>query len=468
MAAEQWFYGKGRETLGPVDRATLIALFAEGTISRSTLVWKDGMAAWIAVGKVEGLLPSAAPPPQPPRPPALPDPPPKPVLKADPRAERVDARPATDIRGDDAHLRNSQATEKLPGAMKLAEEGARRAAEARVEPAQAPAAPPPPPVSAARGARQAPRAHEEPAAPPPPVVVAAPARALEPSPPSPMAVAAAAAAAVPKEKDRGVLGGIGAKLSEVGDLPTLSGLNVKDFLLEGLKKDTRAEDIEEVFIAGTTTTTPQLADVVTGWPVPRVFWRILGGALLTYFLLYIGLTSFNNLNFLPGLIVVGSFVVPMAVVVLFFELNIPRNVSVYQVGKMLLLGGAWSLVVTVFLFTVIPGSGTGAIIPAMLTGVTEETGKALALLLVASSSRWRWQLNGLLFGAAVGAGFAGFESAGYAFKHILGPLSDITASITLRGLLAPGGHVIWTAMVGSAIWKVKGDSKFDLKMLTHP
>ena len=40
---------------------------------------------------------------------------------------------------------------------------------------------------------------------------------------------------------------------------------------------------------------------------------------------------------------IGSFVVPFSVVVLFFELNTPRNVSVYQVGKMLLLGGALSL-----------------------------------------------------------------------------------------------------------------------------
>ena len=51
----------------------------------------------------------------------------------------------------------------------------------------------------------------------------------------------------------------------------------------------------------------------------------------------------------------------------------------------------------------------------MLKGVLEETGKALALLVVVGSLRYRWQLNGLLFGAAVGAGFAGFESAGYAF-----------------------------------------------------
>ena len=79
------------------------------------------------------------------------------------------------------------------------------------------------------------------------------------------------------------------------------------------------------------------------------------------------------------------------------------------------------------LFDVIPGSGVGSLVPALLTGATEETGKALALLIVLGSPRYRWQLNGLLFGAAVGAGFAGFESAGYALGAALGQRSVAAA-----------------------------------------
>ena len=83
--------------------------------------------------------------------------------------------------------------------------------------------------------------------------------------------------------------------------------------------------------------------------------------------------------------------------------------------------------------------------------------------------RYKWQLNGLLFGAAVGAGFAGFESAGYALRALFaGGWSGVLDSITIRALLSPGGHVIWTAMVGSALWRVKGDRPFATSMLTHP
>ena len=83
------------------------------------------------------------------------------------------------------------------------------------------------------------------------------------------------------------------------------------------------------------------------------------------------------------------------------------------------------------------------------------------------NARYRWQLNGLLFGAAVGAGFAGFESAVPVFR-LAASTDEALRMVTLRGLLAPGGHVIWTAIVGSAIWKAKGDKPFQFGMLMHP
>jgi RsiW-degrading membrane proteinase PrsW (M82 family) len=141
---------------------------------------------------------------------------------------------------------------------------------------------------------------------------------------------------------------------------------------------------------------------------------------------------------------------------------------------MVLLGGALSLVVTMLVGLVIP-SGVGNVFLAMLTGVVEEVGKGLVLLIIIGALRYRFQLNGLLLGAAVGAGFAGFESAGYAFNLSLANANSIaeatqlaTGNILIRGLLAPGGHVIWTAIVGSALWKVRGDQPFQVGMLFHP
>lgn len=281
----------------------------------------------------------------------------------------------------------------------------------------------------------------------------------------------------PSGGDRGVLGGIGAKISELTDLPTISDVPVKQVFTTGLKRDPNSGPPEDAFVVGTASTTPALEQVPRGWAAPRVFWRILAGAFATYLLLRLGVTRFQNINFLPGMMVIGSFIVPAAVVVFFFEMNSPRNVSIYQVAKMVLFGGALSLVATVVLHEFIPGAGTGKIGPALTTGFIEELAKALCLVLAVKEARYRWQLNGLLIGAAVGAGFAGFESAGYALQALLGALgvangsvniSGVFDTIMLRAVLAPGGHVIWTAMVGAAIWKAKGNAPFHWGVVTQP
>ncbi|MFN7943631.1 MAG: GYF domain-containing protein [Thermoanaerobaculia bacterium] len=290
---------------------------------------------------------------------------------------------------------------------------------------------------------------------------------------------------------------VGAKLSELGDVPTISNVPIREVLLGGLAAGRGAPplDVEEQLAVGTGRTTPALAQVATGWVPARLFWRALAASVGVYALLRLGYAQFHNSNLLPGMVLVGSFAVPLSVVILFFELNSPRNVSVYQVMKMLLVGGVVSLLVTLVVFRFFPDATAGeGIIPAVLVGVCEETGKALALLMLIGVARYRFQMNGLLFGSAVGAGFAGFESAGYAFRFgrdtavdamftalqqgadgqtafAFGQAAGVDEAVHIifqRGVLAPGGHVIWTALVGSALWKVKGDRKFELAMLFHP
>jgi RsiW-degrading membrane proteinase PrsW (M82 family) len=88
--------------------------------------------------------------------------------------------------------------------------------------------------------------------------------------------------------------------------------------------------------------------------------------------------------------------------------------------------------------------------------------------LTRGGGRYKYILNGLLLGAAVGAGFAAFESAGYAFRYLLiskGNYGQMTSVIYLRGFLAPFGHVAWTAIAAAAFWRVRGDAGFQLNML---
>ena len=63
----------------------------------------------------------------------------------------------------------------------------------------------------------------------------------------------------------------------------------------------------------------------------------------------------------------------------------------------------------------------------------------------------------------VGAGFAAFESAGYAFNAALGTrgidLVSLLQTEGVRALLTPLGHVLWTALLGAALFGASRDGR---------
>jgi Dienelactone hydrolase family len=73
-------------------------------------------------------------------------------------------------------------------------------------------------------------------------------------------------------------------------------------------------------------------------------------------LLFLGFLAmfkvFTNSNLLPGIILIGSFMVPVTIVVFFFETNSPRNVSLYLVGRAFFAGGVLSLAITLIMVQV--------------------------------------------------------------------------------------------------------------------
>jgi RsiW-degrading membrane proteinase PrsW (M82 family) len=161
-------------------------------------------------------------------------------------------------------------------------------------------------------------------------------------------------------------------------------------------------------------------------------------------------------------------------------MNTPRNVSLVMVGKLFIVGGLTGLC-TAMLAYMIPICGN-------IPGIVEESAKLLAVLLVARSVRYKYQLNGILFGATVGAGFACFETCGYGFDQILSTLTQVIqagqvaggfptaegisaavenmmANLVLRGVESPLGHVAWTAIAAGAFWRVKGDKPTSPAML---
>jgi RsiW-degrading membrane proteinase PrsW (M82 family) len=228
------------------------------------------------------------------------------------------------------------------------------------------------------------------------------------------------------------------------------------------------EELEESLAAGAPQTTPPLAAVSTQWPRPWAFSRLLILALTVYGVFLMAWSQSGNRNLIPGLILAGSFAVPMSILVLFFECNVRRNVSMYQVLRMLLMGGVLALLLSLFMYRLgdaFPVQWLGA----SIAGLVEEPAKLLTLLLVINNARYRYILNGLLLGAAVGTGFAAFESAGYAFRAGLEEGSIAMRDVILmRGLLAPFTHIVWTAVAAGALWRVKRAAPFSWRMIQEP
>ena len=105
---------------------------------------------------------------------------------------------------------------------------------------------------------------------------------------------------------------------------------------------------------------------------------------------------------------------------------------------------------------------------AMLVGLIEESCKALAVIWFIRNRKLRSEIDGVILGAAAGAGFATLETIGYALTAYLGGFSDgggltaLNATLLLRGLLAIFGHVTWTAIVVGAVWRDRGQRSFKL------
>jgi protease PrsW len=259
----------------------------------------------------------------------------------------------------------------------------------------------------------------------------------------------------------GILDAVGHHVRSITGTERLEEFSVQEFFADVSRRRTDA-DIEEFFIVGTRLTTPELRDVNATWPKPWLFFKALTLSLLIYAGFAFAFSTFRNANLIPGLIMTGAFAVPLSVVFFFFEMNVLRNISVYQVFKSLIAGGLLSLITSLYGFQLLQLGWLGA----SSAGIIEETGKLLALLIMYRQTQNRWILNGLLLGGAVGAGFAVFESAGYALRIlVLGGPNAMFDSIWIRGLLAPGAHVAWTALVGAALWRVRGNKPVSLAIL---
>lgn len=184
-----------------------------------------------------------------------------------------------------------------------------------------------------------------------------------------------------------------------------------------------------------------------GW-----WWKTLLTGLGLWLITIVVTVVTLNANLIPTLILVGSFLVPLCVV-LFAAERLQGNMSVTAVILLFFLSGLFGVLGASLLEAYL----TGSVWTLLLIGIIEETLKLVILVVAGRRYVPKTAHQGALLGAVVGAGFAAFESAGYAFNAALsaGNGVDLVALVqteVLRAALSPVGHVLWTSILGAVLF----------------
>lgn len=182
----------------------------------------------------------------------------------------------------------------------------------------------------------------------------------------------------------------------------------------------------------------------------RIF--VLGFALWAAAVLVTLVT--RNSALIPSVILLGSFLVPVTFVTWAYERWRDEDITTERIIAAFVVGGTLGVlgasVLEAFLLHPSPWL-------FVMVGLIEEAVKLAALMVIARGVPRRHARDGIVVGAAVGFGFAALESAGYAFNALFTvhglSLFPLVETELLRGVLAPVGHGLWTAILGGVLFR---------------
>ncbi len=162
----------------------------------------------------------------------------------------------------------------------------------------------------------------------------------------------------------------------------------------------------------------------------------------------------GNTNYLPTLLLLGSFVVPVAFVTYFYQYVMHREISIPLLTTCLVAGGVLG---SIFAGVVEMSTLNALNIPGLFgVSLIEEVAKLIFPIAMYLGWSYRHEADGLLFGVAAGMGFAALETMGYGLTTLIDSNADInslTQVLLARGLLSPAGHAAWTGFVCAILWR---------------
>lgn len=245
-------------------------------------------------------------------------------------------------------------------------------------------------------------------------------------------------------------------------------MTLKDIFSDVFKKHT-PEETAQVLIAGTALTTPRESEMLSSWQKPFMFARFLLACAVV-----LAASFFMDYLTYPGadtILVVMAFMCPVTVLLLTWELNVPRNISMAEVLGWVAVGGVMSLIFTVLfnvvldIFTYMAEVSTES---ASWAAIVEEPAKLAVVYYIIKKKDYKFILNGILVGMAVGTGFAVMETLSYIMRNVVanGYAAGLGVAIN-RALGSFSSHGTYAAIYGGGLMIAKGSHKLQLGHLFH-
>jgi RsiW-degrading membrane proteinase PrsW (M82 family) len=190
---------------------------------------------------------------------------------------------------------------------------------------------------------------------------------------------------------------------------------------------------------------------------PR-WWAVLVVGLLLWIATVATAFFTGNVILLPTIVLLGSFLVPVTGVTWYLDHDPSPVLSPNRVVAAFIIAGVvGALAASLLEFWLVFGPGP---IGMLKVGLIEEFVKGAGIVLFALGLRSFTTRAGIVLGATVGFGFAALESSGYALVslfvvqggHLYLSLSSVVFTELIRGVLAPFGHGLWSAILGGVIF----------------
>jgi CRP-like cAMP-binding protein/RsiW-degrading membrane proteinase PrsW (M82 family) len=187
----------------------------------------------------------------------------------------------------------------------------------------------------------------------------------------------------------------------------------------------------------------------------RAFWLTLALGLVLFTALDALARVSQSFELSIAVLLVGAVVGPASYVVYLSTTNVLTREPRRLTTTFVIAGASLPLA-----YVVERALGTLGFLNAFTYALVEEPIKVLAIVWLLRRSDVRFQMDGVIYGAAAGMGFAALEAVDFGLRSPI-PVSGMLDILWLRALLSPFNHGTWTAIVCAALWQSRyGDGRY--------